>query len=143
MGLGTIPLRATIGQVAKEWSAHWFLINLNGARIKLTGSVLNVDTGHLRDSLGVVSRLAFDGNGFLIGTNVDYGVYWEGTAEGRVASGEAGFGGGGNRASRSFIRSTLDENGPTMELDLERRYNAGLRRAFPNFQVDFDVRFSR
>lgn len=143
MGLGTIPLRQTLGEVAKAWSAQWFLINLNGARIKLTGVVLNVDTGHLRDSLGVVSRLEFDGNGFLIGTNVDYGVYWEGTPEGQVAPQQAGFGGGGNRAARSFIRSTLESNGPAMELDLERRYNAGLRRAFPNFQVDMDIRFSR
>jgi hypothetical protein len=135
--------RQTLAQVAKEWSAFWFLMNLNGARIKLTGGVLNVDTGNLRDSLGLVSRLEFDGNGFLIGTNVDYGVYWEGTPEGRVAAGEAGFGGSGTAAARSFIRSTLQENGPEMELDLERRYNAGLRQAFPNFVIDMDIRFSR
>ena len=146
MGLGSIggpDPRQTLSEVAKQWSAFWFLMNLNGVRLKLTGPVLKVDTGNLRDSIGVVSRLEFDGNGFLIGTNVSYGVYWEGTAEGRVATGQAGFGGTGTRAARSFIRSTLEENGRAMELDLERRYNAGLRRAFPDFTVDMDIRFSR
>lgn len=133
--------REVLQRINRAWSAQWFLVNLNQARLKLTGPVLKVDLGNLLGSLGINSRLEPDG--FVIGTNVDYGVYWEGTEEGRVASGEAGFGGIGTRPARSFIRSTLMENETPMESDLELRYRIGIPSAFPNQRIDFNVSFGR
>jgi len=121
-------------RINSEWATDWFLKNLNQVRIKLTGAVLDVQSGNLRDSVGVVSRVNPDG--FTLGTNVDYGVYWEGNEDGIVEARAFG-GSGGRRPARSYLRTTLQENEADMQRDLARRYERGIPNAFPNVSVDF------
>jgi len=134
-----LEVQAAFDSIVKDWSVDWFLRSLNQIRINLTGQVLNVDLGNLRDSVPLVSRVNKDG--FTLGTNVDYGVYWEGTPEGRVNAPGAGFPSAGNKAARAFIRPVLDANEPAMQEDLISRFENQFPAMFPSLAIDIRVFF--
>jgi hypothetical protein len=119
--------------VAKEWAEDWFLRSTNEVKINLTGPVLGVVSANLRDSILPNSRVNSDG--FTIGTNVDYGVYWEGTEEGLVDTQRSGLGGNSNVPARSFIREVLERNIADMQVSLSRLYERRLPAMFPDTAV--------
>ena len=60
----------------REWSFAAFLNANNRAKRLLTGPVLKVRSGRLRQSLDVIGMPLYEG-GFQLGTNVFYGILWE------------------------------------------------------------------
>ena len=131
-------LRTVMDTIRAAWSAEWFVRNLNDVRINLAGRVLSVDSGVLIGNVGAVSRMERDG--FTIGTNVDYGVYWEGDPRTqRAAPGAFGGAGTGAVPARSFIRVALEANTDAMSRDLARKYQVGVGVGVPNVRVDFTV----
>jgi len=150
MGQGSLPgiesggrsAQSIFDAIAREWSEDWLLRSMNEVRINLTGKVLKVVTANLRDSIGANSRVSRDG--FVIGTNVDYGVYWEGTDQGLVDTQTSGIGSDPNVPARSFIREVLERNVDAMKTTLERLYERRLPEAFPRTNVvDIEVRLFR
>ncbi len=60
----------------RSWSERGLLHVTNEIKENLTGRVLKVRSGRLRDSILPNSRLTAKG-GFFVGTNVVYGIAWE------------------------------------------------------------------
>jgi len=131
--------------IAKEWAEDWFLRSRNEVAINLTGRVLKVRTGNLRDSIGAMSRVTRDG--FVIATNVDYGVYWEGTDAGLVDTQTSGIGSNPNVPARSFIREVLERFTDDMKTSLERLYERRLPEMFAGDAlgsfIDIEIRLFR
>ncbi len=57
---------------------------------KLSGQVLKVRTGHLRQSINVAYQESTDSIGATVGTNVSYGALWELGFSRRVGAGARG-----------------------------------------------------
>lgn len=125
--------------VLGPWKRDWLRRSINEIRLNLTGRVLRVRTGNLRDSILPNSRETEDG--FAVGTNVDYGIYWEGTPSGLTdmqafeRTGGAGRRARGIRRSRPFIRPVIEQFDGKMLTDLEQRLDR-LGESMPGIEIE-------
>jgi hypothetical protein len=70
-----IEVARPINTAISNWASRGFIIVHGKVKDKLSGEVLKIDTGHLIGSVDQVSRILK--GGFVVGTNVVYGVAWE------------------------------------------------------------------
>ena len=68
-------VEAKLRQVVSRWVSWAYTVVTNEIKLNLSGRVLKVDTGRLRSSIDINSRVR--PTGFTVGTNVKYGIAWE------------------------------------------------------------------
>ena len=64
-----------INYAVSMWAAESYIRVVGDVKENLRGKVLRIDTGRLINSIDLVSKVAQDG--FVVGTNVHYGIAWE------------------------------------------------------------------
>ena len=144
--------RQSITEAVSFWASKAFVLCQNAARLNLRGGVLHVRSSNLITSLDRIGRVLT--NGFIIGTNVIYGIGWELGMKahdivpkpgriglhGRPAALRFSIGGAilyrrrvsmPAQAARPFLRPAIENNIPVLMNLLNIEIQKSLKKAFP------------